>query len=107
MELNINSETDIKGDDSMMDEILPVLKNEELMRLKNPDGFLEYIGKNTINVSEVNFIEENNSGEVDMHIVQIKSPDVDVRTDPGESGTIKSDEFGILKFQIKPHHNER
>ena len=60
------------------------------------------IGKNTINVTEINFLEEDHSGEVDKHIVQIKTPDIDVRTDPGESGTIKSDDFGILKFQIKP-----
>lgn len=102
MKLNIDSETRIKGDDSMMDEILPVLRNEDLMQLKNPDGFLEYIGKNEINVSEINFLEEDHSSDVDKHIVQIKTPDIDVRTDPGESGTIKSDNFGILKFQIKP-----
>lgn len=102
MKLNINSDTNIKGDDSMMGEILPVLENEELMSLKNPDGFIEYIDKNELNVSEVNFIEEDRSGEVDKHIVQIKTPDIDVRTDPGESGTIKLEKFGIIKFQIKP-----
>lgn len=102
MRLKIDSNTNIKGEDSMMDEILPILKNEELMKYKNPDGFIDYIGQDELDVSEINFIEEDNNGEITKHIVQIKSPDIEVRTDPGESGSIKSEEFGILLFQIKP-----
>lgn len=102
MKLQIDSDTEIKGQDSMMNEILPVLKNEDLMRIKNPDGFIDHINQSELNVTEVNFMEEDNSSETDKHIVQIKSPDIDVKTNPGESGTIKSEKFGILKLQIRP-----
>lgn len=102
MKLQIDSDTEIKGQDSMMNEILPVLKNEDLMRIKNPDGFIDHINQSELNVTEVNFMEEDNSCGTDKHIVQIKSPDINVKTNPGESGTIESEKFGILKLQIRP-----